>query len=318
LQSPKARKGTKFWTADPSMTSDLRAGQQPLDAHCAVAPERWAEEASQTLTPLLTAAAQGIRSSALAALDPAGTEQKSLAPELAALVLAVVGMASEAIRNRLAQLADRLGRDQEQADSIDQLTDAVTAHHDGSSAFTTELATNVAHALTEGAAQATAATLPGIEHTWQTRGDEKVRESHPQLNGVTLPVKEPFEVDGAVLHYPGDPLAPPSQTVNCRCRLVYRSTAPALEAKRAQARRSEPFLDARGRHVEVGGVARLGAVGAVQVIGELTGRRVRVERLDTHQRATVPATRLTMLARPNRRTPRTDPPVASPSRQPAR
>lgn len=78
-------------------------------------------------------------------------------------------------------------------------------------------------------------------------------------------------MDGAVLHYLGDPLTPPSQTVNCRCRLLYASTAPAIEAKHARTRlHGQHPRDARGKYVELGGVARLWHVGLVKVIGELS------------------------------------------------
>jgi hypothetical protein len=41
------------------------------------------------------------------------------------------------------------------------------------------------------------------------------------LHGKSVPLTEGFMSDGAVLRFPGDPLAPPHLTINCRCRLRF-------------------------------------------------------------------------------------------------
>lgn len=58
--------------------------------------------------------------------------------------------------------------------------------------------------------------------TWLTRRDSVVRPEHMKLQGRTVPLGAGFAADGAVLRFPGDPLAPPHLTVNCRCRLKFR------------------------------------------------------------------------------------------------
>lgn len=52
---------------------------------------------------------------------------------------------------------------------------------------------------------------------WMSTKDERTRESHAQLNGVRVAVKEKFP-NG--LMYPGDPEGSPSEVYNCRCKLV--------------------------------------------------------------------------------------------------
>ena len=52
---------------------------------------------------------------------------------------------------------------------------------------------------------------------WMSTKDERTRESHAQLNGVRVAVKEKFP-NG--LLYPGDPEGSPSEVYNCRCKLV--------------------------------------------------------------------------------------------------
>lgn len=54
---------------------------------------------------------------------------------------------------------------------------------------------------------------------WVTRRDGAVRNEHRALEGKAVPLKDSFTEDGVVLRFPGDPLAPPGLTINCRCRL---------------------------------------------------------------------------------------------------
>lgn len=51
---------------------------------------------------------------------------------------------------------------------------------------------------------------------WVTRGDVLVRDSHAILNGEKRAVDEDFKPG---LRFPGDPRAPASETIRCRCRI---------------------------------------------------------------------------------------------------
>lgn len=62
-----------------------------------------------------------------------------------------------------------------------------------------------------------------IRRKWDSAGDMRVRHSHALLDGKTAGLREPFRSpSGALLMFPGDPSAPPSETINCRCSLIYR------------------------------------------------------------------------------------------------
>lgn len=61
-----------------------------------------------------------------------------------------------------------------------------------------------------------------IRRTWVATKDDRVRDTHAALGGVEKPYGEPWESNGAVLRYPGDPQAPASETVQCRCVLSTR------------------------------------------------------------------------------------------------
>lgn len=61
-----------------------------------------------------------------------------------------------------------------------------------------------------------------LERKWVTAKDERVRSSHMSLNGVTRKVGETFPGENGPLKYPGDPEAPASETIRCRCVLTTR------------------------------------------------------------------------------------------------
>lgn len=59
--------------------------------------------------------------------------------------------------------------------------------------------------------------------TWITERDDRVRESHAEVNGLSIPIKEPFVVGDSLLLYPKDQTYSPSaeQTAGCRCIVKY-------------------------------------------------------------------------------------------------
>lgn len=61
---------------------------------------------------------------------------------------------------------------------------------------------------------------------WRTRRDGRVRTSHGDLEGDFRGMRDPYiTIRGNSLQRPGDPNAPLSETINCRCRLSYRMPA---------------------------------------------------------------------------------------------
>lgn len=57
----------------------------------------------------------------------------------------------------------------------------------------------------------------GTQVRWISMHDGDVRNSHVRADGQTRNIDEPFEVGGVKLRYPGDPLGPPDEVINCRC-----------------------------------------------------------------------------------------------------
>lgn len=58
------------------------------------------------------------------------------------------------------------------------------------------------------------------EKTWESTLDSRTRHEHRMLHGQTVPIDEPFEVDGYQIMYPGDPDAEPEMVYNCRCTMT--------------------------------------------------------------------------------------------------
>lgn len=58
---------------------------------------------------------------------------------------------------------------------------------------------------------------------WETMGDERVRPTHWAVDGVTIPIDEPFEVGNSLLMYPKDMSlgADASEIILCRCWVIY-------------------------------------------------------------------------------------------------
>lgn len=58
--------------------------------------------------------------------------------------------------------------------------------------------------------------------TWRTVGDNRVRDTHVDLEGETIPLDEPFDVGGYEMMVPRDPeVDAPEETVGCRCWLTF-------------------------------------------------------------------------------------------------
>jgi hypothetical protein len=84
----------------------------------------------------------------------------------------------------------------------------------------------IARTETHGAANFgsdSAAKLTGLplRREWLAAQDERTRETHAAADGQIVGPEDAFTVGSSSLMYPGDPSAPPEETVNCRCVLGY-------------------------------------------------------------------------------------------------
>lgn len=66
-------------------------------------------------------------------------------------------------------------------------------------------------------------TAEQLVRRWNTARDDRVRDTHQLLEGTTQPVGTPWvTVAGNALRFPGDPQAPASESVQCRCVISTR------------------------------------------------------------------------------------------------
>lgn len=64
--------------------------------------------------------------------------------------------------------------------------------------------------------------------TWLSSQDERVRSSHSDMNGVTVPYDEDFELPGGYrAKGPMDDRLPPEEVINCRCLMTIELASPS-------------------------------------------------------------------------------------------
>ena len=62
-----------------------------------------------------------------------------------------------------------------------------------------------------------------VIRTWRATLDDRVRDTHRAMNGQQRGLNDRFQSpSGALLMFPGDPRAPGSETINCRCVVTHR------------------------------------------------------------------------------------------------
>ena len=77
-------------------------------------------------------------------------------------------------------------------------------------------------AANAGAMFAAKSTGLPLRKEWLATMDTRTRETHAEADGQTRGMDEPFTVGGFQMEQPGDPTAPPSEVVNCRCTVVFQ------------------------------------------------------------------------------------------------
>jgi hypothetical protein len=65
-----------------------------------------------------------------------------------------------------------------------------------------------------------AATGVVLDKVWLATIDSRTRKDHYRADGQRVRLDEQFQIGTSELDHPGDPTAPPKQTVNCRCTML--------------------------------------------------------------------------------------------------
>ncbi|MCC9309284.1 phage portal protein [Kitasatospora sp. RB6PN24] len=214
LNSPRHRTGTRHW--DHRGQTDLRTGGKELPVDAVLDAATWQAEAEQALRPAVeqaaNAAAEEMNTALAATISSSAPGWPTIAPLLADSVAQQAASLAKAIRDD-----DQAGTDREGIIATIRAWGRSAATWASSAA--TRLATTVIEAARDHAATATART--GLVRRWVAHQDTHTRSEHADADGQTQPLGQPFTVGTNLLRHPGDPTAPPGQTINCRCRLAW-------------------------------------------------------------------------------------------------
>ena len=143
------------------------------------------------------------------------------------------------LRARDADLSTRdairtvIGRAQAEGWTVPETAAAIKEHIvDLSDSTATQLARTdligTSNASADAAAHMVFEGRDDIVKRWTTADDERVRPSHEEAEGQTVPMSHPFTVGGALLDYPGDPDGPDAEVIQCRCVALYLEGEPVV------------------------------------------------------------------------------------------
>jgi HK97 family phage portal protein len=226
LQSPKSRKGTKHW--QPEYEHDTRIGTKALDTTKIVDEDAWASEAATVASPYVQAAATASSMGVASDVDPGLEHPVVDAAVTIVAVDAALSLVRDSARRQARRLADILNLADQAGQAMADLVTLARGFGDRLHSWARGLATQVTVAAIEGSRQDTVRALidrgvidaSQVRRTWITMMDERVRPTHERAQGQTVPLGKPFVVGSALLRFPGDPLAPASETANCRCKTL--------------------------------------------------------------------------------------------------
>lgn len=110
----------------------------------------------------------------------------------------------------------------QRGESITQLTDRISGVHGIAEGRAKVIARTEVLTAARGGAYDEVSTL-GMTgtHEWLAVNDTRTRETHAQADGQVVALDQPFAVGGYSLRFPGDPNAPASETIQCRCDTAY-------------------------------------------------------------------------------------------------
>lgn len=110
----------------------------------------------------------------------------------------------------------------EEGETIAQIAGRVQAVFDSSKVRAERIArTEVIGAANGGSILGAKAVPLELEKVWLSTSDNRTRPDHAEANGQAVALTEKFDVAGYSMDYPGDPIAPAEQVVNCRCTVIY-------------------------------------------------------------------------------------------------
>ena len=151
-------------------------------------------------------------------------------PDVAAAITNQVNRIARVDEATFARIADTLSEGEAKGESMPKLADRVRSVFETSKMRAMRIARTEVTAGANSAQMLAAQRNGATTKTWLSIQDPRTREAHRLMDHRTVPIDGHFAVPlveggvplGAVpMEYPGDPAAPPSLTVNCRCTMIY-------------------------------------------------------------------------------------------------
>jgi SPP1 gp7 family putative phage head morphogenesis protein len=109
---------------------------------------------------------------------------------------------------------------QEEGLSLPKIATELEKYYEQQSAYKAMRVARTEVAQSAGFGQREAAEQSGVakSKTWLSARDDRVRDSHAEIDGETIAFDEKYS-NG--LMYPGDPSGGPEEVINCRCVETY-------------------------------------------------------------------------------------------------
>lgn len=123
----------------------------------------------------------------------------------------------------------------------------------------TNVAENEANTILNSDEYGAAVNSGYTKKTWITYRDERVRQSHTEIDGEVIGIEQPFHVGDSLMMYPKDDSlgAGLEEIVNCRCsvRYLHQATKKLQENDSSEARKEsndneKSFLDVTGEYLD--------------------------------------------------------------------
>lgn len=227
LSHAKLRKGTRFW--------EYKEGEEPtefkaLDAQYAVDPARWVQDlrrsSSRVIERTVVREARrmareitGQRNKALEGLIPAEIDRATI---LNGAEDAAMDLIERAATAQLARVMDKINTMADEGASLKEIEKEVRRTIGSRSGWRKRVVQNAVQTAAEGVRMGVAMNSGRkVWKFWRSHHDGRVRPSHKKADGQRRRVGSRFRIGPAWFRYPGDPLGPPSQTINCRCWLEF-------------------------------------------------------------------------------------------------
>lgn len=199
----------------------------------------WANKTAQVAQPVYDAAGELSKGRVTTQLgSPQGVDDSGSLGQVVSILHARANrMAQDVTGTTFNHIQDQLAQGTQAGEGVPALTKRVQGVFDtaSKSRAQTIARTETIGALNESANAYAKNLPPGIvgRKEWMAHHDDRTRSTHSLADGQSVPLDQPFHVGGSLMEFPGDPAAPPDETINCRCSTAYLPATAGLSLKEA-------------------------------------------------------------------------------------